>query len=85
DIAEAGLRSIVCAPHEVKAIKSKHPNFYAVTPGIRPTGDSQDDQQRVATPIEARANGADAIVVGRPIYQADEPHKVVESILKELS
>lgn len=84
DISDSGLSSIVCSAHELKTLKAKFPDLKKVTPGIRPSGESSDDQERVSTPLEAIKNGADALVVGRPIYQSDQPHKVVEEIVKSL-
>lgn len=55
-----------------------------VTPGVRPAGASAGDQKRIATPGQAIADGADHIVVGRPIWQADDPRAAAEAILAEL-
>ena len=65
---EAGARAIVCSPHEVAAIRANVPSYVTlITPGVRPIGADVGDQSRVATPQEAIANGANIVVIGRPI------------------
>ena len=65
---EAGARAIVASPHEVSALRATVPNHIRlITPGVRPLGAASGDQQRVATPEEALAWGADYVVIGRPI------------------
>jgi orotidine-5'-phosphate decarboxylase len=56
-----------------------------MVPGIRFEGQASNDQARVMTPKEARDAGASAIVVGRPITRAEDPRRMAEMILKELS
>jgi orotidine-5'-phosphate decarboxylase len=56
-----------------------------VTPGIRPAGSDPDDQARVATPAGAMADGADLLVVGRPITRADDPVAAARAIAAELT
>ena len=71
---EAGLDGVVCSAQEVQLIREvTGPDFLCVTPGIRPNLDVKDDQKRVMTPSQAREVGSNAIVVGRPITQADNP------------
>ena len=70
----AGADGLVCSPREVSLIRDalgKEPML--VVPGIRPTGSEAGDQARVATPEQAVADGADWIVVGRPITGAGDP------------
>jgi orotidine-5'-phosphate decarboxylase len=55
-----------------------------VTPGIRPAGGAVGDQKRVATPAEAIRNGADYLVVGRPVTQAPDPRAAAEAIVAEI-
>jgi orotidine-5'-phosphate decarboxylase len=55
-----------------------------VTPGVRPVGSALGDQKRVATPAQAVADGADHIVVGRPVWAAENPRAAAEAILAEL-
>lgn len=72
--AAAGLDGVVASPREVSALRSAGlEDLLIVTPGIRPSGHSQDDQARVATPQAAIADGADYLVVGRPITAASDP------------
>lgn len=81
---QCGLAGVVCSAKEVEAIRAvTRPGFLCVTPGIRPTGWSKDDQKRVVTPQAARALGANAIVVGRPITRAADPVAAYETIRDE--
>lgn len=82
--ADAGLDGVVSSALEVEAVKRRHgPGFLVVTPGIRPAGEKAADQSRIATPGDAVRAGADYLVVGRPILEAQEPRVVFESILAE--
>jgi orotidine-5'-phosphate decarboxylase len=84
--AGAGMHGIVCSPLEAEAMKRRHgAEFLVVTPGIRPASSGMGDQARTATPAAAARAGADYIVVGRPIWQADDPRATVASILQELA
>lgn len=81
-----GCDGVIASPKEIKVIKKRcGPKFIVVTPGIRiqPTG--KDNQTRFLPPKEAAADGADYIVVGRPIYEAKEPLKVIEEVKQQLS
>lgn len=79
---DAGLDGIVCAVSEAKIIREEFgEKFIIVTPGIRPKGYKKDDQSRVATAQEAIEAGADYIVVGRPILEAQDPLKAVEELV----
>jgi orotidine-5'-phosphate decarboxylase len=70
----AGVDGVVSSAWEAKAVRElTGPEFLIVTPGIRPSWAARNDQRRVATPEVAVANGADYIVVGRPIARADDP------------
>jgi orotidine-5'-phosphate decarboxylase len=67
----AGAGAIVCSPREVAAIRAAvAPGVVLITPGVRPAGASADDQRRTATPEQALADGADLLVIGRPITGA---------------
>ncbi|RMD45200.1 MAG: orotidine-5'-phosphate decarboxylase [Aquificota bacterium] len=81
-----GLDGIVCSSHEVKEIKEKiKKDFIAVVPGIRlKGGESEDDQSRISTPKQAIQQGADIIVVGRPILNSENRKEIIKKILKEL-
>ena len=76
-----GLRGFVCSAQEVRAIRDRFPDLILVVPGVRPEGSDNNDQKRVATPQEAVANGADYLVIGRPIRDAQEPLVMVKSIV----
>jgi orotidine-5'-phosphate decarboxylase len=82
---QAGCDGVVCAVSEAAAVREACGiGFWIVTPGIRLQSLGQDDQRRVARPAQALAAGADQIVVGRPIYLADEPLQVVQLIESDL-
>jgi len=71
--AEAGVEGVVCSPKELGVVAQVAPGLLRVTPGIRPEGSPAGDQRRTATPAEARARGADFLVVGRPITADPDP------------
>jgi len=80
-----GIDGVVCAVSEAAAIRTAtNRQFLIVTPGIRPRGAEQSDQQRVATPTDAARAGADFIVVGRPISNAFDPKHAARAILVEM-
>ena len=82
----AGCHGVVASPHEVAAIRAiAPPGFAIVTPGVRPAGAAAGDQKRVMTPREARAAGADLVVVGRPLRDAADPAAAARAIAAELS
>jgi orotidine-5'-phosphate decarboxylase len=84
--AEAGLDGVVCSPREVSVLRRRHGNGFAlVTPGIRPAGSARDDQQRIMTPAEAIRDGADYLVVGRPITAAADPMAALQAIQAEIA
>lgn len=77
---EAGFDGVIASGQEAARIReATSPKFLIVTPGIRLTGSSMDDQERVMTPAHAIAAGANHIVVGRPITQADDPKAAAET------
>ncbi|MGE0085455.1 MAG: orotidine-5'-phosphate decarboxylase [Desulfococcaceae bacterium] len=85
---ESGCSGIVCSGQEVKRVKERFgTSFVAVTPGIRPAWDisSTDDQKRIVTPAQAIQNGADYLVIGRPIRDAADPKTAAQSIAAEIS
>jgi orotidine-5'-phosphate decarboxylase len=84
--ALSGLHGIVCSPDEVKSVREAAGSDLAIiTPGIRPYGKGKKDQKRAATPADAIKNGADYLVVGRPIRDAQNPKKAAEDILNEIA
>ena len=82
---ECGLDGVVCSAQEALALRELCPApFCLVTPGIRPAGSEEGDQTRVLTPSEARTQGVDYMVIGRPITRAPSPTEAVAAILREL-
>ena len=83
---EAGARAIVCSPQEVAAIRAVVPHdIVLITPGVRPLGADVNDQRRVATPQQALADGADLLVIGRPITAAADPAAAALAIAQDLT
>lgn len=82
---EAGADGIICSPREAAAIRALPGSGLIVTPGVRPAGADLGDQKRVETPASAIAAGADHIVVGRPVWKADNPRKAAQGILAEMA
>lgn len=83
---DAGCDGVVCSPLEIAAIRRAcGPGFLLVVPGIRPAGSAGDDQKRVMTPGRAVAEGADWVVIGRPITRADDPATVAREIALEIA
>jgi orotidine-5'-phosphate decarboxylase len=82
---ESGITGAVCSPHEVSNLRSQlGDDFCFVTPGVRPVGADVGDQNRVMTPKEAIAAGANYLVIGRPITSAPDPAIAWEQICQEL-
>ncbi len=84
---EAGADGVIASPHEAATIRalSEAQDRLIVTPGVRPAGADHGDQKRVATPANAIANGADHLVVGRPVWQAADPRAAANAILSEMN
>jgi orotidine-5'-phosphate decarboxylase len=84
---EAGLGGCVASPRELRVLRLQLPRSFAiVTPGVRPAGAGDgDDQARTATPAAAIGAGADYLVVGRPITAAPDPAKAAQAILDEMA
>jgi orotidine-5'-phosphate decarboxylase len=83
--AAAGLRGLVCSPLEIMRMRELLPStMQLVTPGIRTGAEKADDQKRTLTPREALDAGANWLVIGRPIYAAENPRVAAETILKSL-
>ena len=82
---ESGFDGVIASGQEARRIRQAvGPNFLIVTPGIRLTGSATDDQERITTPYHAIAAGADYIVVGRPITQADDPKLVAQAFVNHI-
>ena len=83
---QAGLRGLVCSPREVGELRQMLPaSTQLVIPGVRPQAVAGDDQKRTLTPREALAMGANWLVIGRPIYAAEDPRAAAEQIFKEIA
>jgi orotidine-5'-phosphate decarboxylase len=83
---EAGIDGLILSPRELcetRAIVSR--DFLLVTPGIRPAGGTAADQKRVMTPRRAVAEGADYLVIGRPITEASDPKAAAAAIIEEMA
>ena len=83
---EAGADGVIASPQEAALIRAlpQARGKLIVTPGVRPAGAAQGDQKRIATPAQAIADGADHIVVGRPIWQASDPAAAARAIVAGL-
>ena len=85
DAMDSGLDGVVCSAFESKSIKNiTSKEFMTLTPGIRPFGEDAGDQKRVADVAYAKSALVDFIVVGRPIYQSQNPSEVVAKILEQI-
>ncbi len=84
---EAGADGVIASPQEAAMIRAlpESKGRLIVTPGVRPTGAALGDQKRVATPASAIKDGADHIVVGRPVWTADNPRQAAQAIVGELA
>ena len=81
----AGAGALVCSPMEVAAVRAEvGPGIVLITPGVRPVGAGMQDQARVATPQQALDDGADLLVIGRPITGAADPGAAAASIAAAL-
>jgi orotidine-5'-phosphate decarboxylase len=82
----AGADGVIASPQEARAIRAlpEAAGRLIVTPGVRPAGAALGDQKRVATPAQAIRDGADHIVVGRPIWSAPDPRAAATAILGDL-
>lgn len=84
---EAGADGVIASPQEAAMIRAlpQAAGRLIVTPGVRPSGAASGDQKRIATPAKAIADGANHIVVGRPIWQAADPAAAARAIVAELA
>jgi orotidine-5'-phosphate decarboxylase len=82
----AGFDGVIASGEEARPLRQAVPgNFLIVTPGIRLAGGTAGDQARVTTPAKAMADGADYLVVGRPITQAKDPKAAAERVVKDMA
>lgn len=81
-----GADGVICSPQEAALVRAlpEAQGKLIVTPGVRPTGAALGDQKRVATPAQAIKDGVDHMVVGRPIWQAEDPRQAALDILNEI-
>lgn len=84
---EAGADGVIASPQEAALIRAlpEAKGRLIVTPGVRPAGAALGDQKRVATPAQAITDGVNHIVVGRPVWQAEDPKAAAEAILAEIN
>ncbi|MEV4188323.1 orotidine-5'-phosphate decarboxylase [Streptosporangium canum] len=81
----AGAQALVCSPREVATVRAEvGPDITLITPGVRPVGAASQDQARVATPEQALADGADLLVIGRPITGSADPGAAAAGIAAAL-
>jgi orotidine-5'-phosphate decarboxylase len=81
---QSGLDGVICSPRELETLRAEvGDEFLLVTPGIRPQWAAANDQKRITTPAEAFANGASALVIGRPITGDEDPPAAMRRILEE--
>jgi orotidine-5'-phosphate decarboxylase len=83
---EAGADGVIASPQEAAMIRAlpQAKGRLIVTPGVRPAGAAAGDQKRIATPAQAIADGADHIVVGRPIWEAADPRAAAQAVVDSL-
>jgi len=84
---EAGADGVICSPQEARKIRAlpEMAGRLIVTPGVRPVGAEMGDQKRVMTPAQAIAEGADHVVVGRPVHRAADPRAAALAIIDEMN
>lgn len=84
---EAGADGVISSPQEAALIRAlpQSEGKLIVTPGVRPHGSDLGDQKRIATPAQAIADGADHIVVGRPIWTAADPRRAALAVQAEIA
>jgi len=84
--AKAGIRGLISSPHEVRILRNRvREKMIIITPGVRPSWSGADDQKRFMTPRDAVENGADYLVIGRPITADPKPREAVQRIVRELA
>jgi len=84
-VMKAGGGGIVASPNELKMLRGNFgEDLTIVTPGVRPTWAQKSDQKRVMTPSQAKSEGSDFLVIGRPIIASPDPKEAADKILDEL-
>ena len=82
---DIGVDGLVCSAEEAATLRSiAGARMVLVTPGIRPSGSAAGDQKRIMTPARAIEAGADFLVVGRPVLEADDPKAAADAIVAEI-
>ena len=81
---ECSLDGLVCSPLEAQKLKNSFPALQLIVPGIRNSSEQTNDQKRTLSAKEAIDNGADILVIGRPITEASDPAKAAEALLNEI-
>jgi orotidine-5'-phosphate decarboxylase len=83
---KSGIDGLITSPHEVRMLRERlGDQMKLITPGVRPSWAAADDQKRFTTPNEALKNGADYLVIGRPITANPDPRAAVERLFEEIS
>ena len=80
---ESGCDGVVCSGRELAAVRAA--GLRSMVPGVRPAWSAADDQARVVTPADAIAQGADWLVIGRPVTRADDPARAAAAIAEEIA
>ena len=82
---QIGIDGLILSPEELVATRAQlGPDMLLITPGIRPADAAHGDQKRVMTPAQAMAAGADYLVIGRPVTQAENPRARADAIVAEI-
>ncbi|MCX7828656.1 MAG: orotidine-5'-phosphate decarboxylase [Thermanaerothrix sp.] len=79
---QSGVQGLVCSPRDLRLVRGAAPNLFTVVPGIRIPGEDSHDQARVMGPSQAVKEGADFLVVGRPILEAQDRRSRIEQIVE---
>jgi orotidine-5'-phosphate decarboxylase len=83
---KCGIDGLISSPHELRTLRKRlGEEMKLITPGVRPRWAAADDQKRFTTPSEALKNGADYLVIGRPITANPNPREAVERVLEEMA
>ncbi len=83
--ASGAAEGVVCSPAEIISVKGAESGLKVFTPGVRLSGSPPDDQKRTATPQEAVSDGADHLIIGRPITRADDPVETAREIAASIA